>query len=65
MLSGMKVKEIRGKMGLTQQELAHRLGVAVSTVARWETEVSSPSRMALTLLNALLEESEGKGNTDG
>jgi transcriptional regulator with XRE-family HTH domain len=30
------MKQIREKLGLTQQEFAGRLGVAMSTLSRWE-----------------------------
>ncbi len=63
MLYTMNVKEIRQKMGVTQQEFAYRLGVAVSTVARWESGDKTPSRMAQTLIKLLLEESCVKGES--
>lgn len=50
-------------MGVTQQEFAYRLGVAVSTVARWESGDKTPSRMAQTLIKLLLEESCVKGES--
>ncbi len=59
----MSVKETRQKMGLTQQEFAYRLGVAVSTVARWESGDKTPSRMARTLIRLLLEEFIKKGES--
>lgn len=43
-------------MGLTQQELAIKLGVSVTTVARWESGVTHPSRMALKLLEEIEKE---------
>ena len=52
------VRVARRSLKLTQQEFAHRLGVAVSTVARWETGVSRPSRMAMKLIALLLSELE-------
>jgi len=33
---GQRLKEWRNKQGLTQQELADKLGVARATVASWE-----------------------------
>ena len=54
------VKELRQRLGLTQQELAGRLGVALSTVARWEGG-HKVSRLALKQLEALEREaSQGK-----
>ena len=33
-------------MGLSQEDVARRLGLALSTVSKWEQGVSNPSRMA-------------------
>ena len=49
------VEELRQRLGLTQQELAGRLGVALSTVARWEGG-HKVSRLALKQLEALERE---------
>ena len=57
-LSVGTVQQARRSLGMTQQEFAHRLGVAVSTVARWETGVSRPSRMAMKLITLLRSEPE-------
>ena len=37
-----EVKEIRKKLGLTQAQLALRIGVSVTTVSRWETGKCEP-----------------------
>lgn len=36
-MSDLNVKEIRNKLGLTQEEFAKELGVALRTVQNWET----------------------------
>lgn len=36
-MNDLNVKEIRNKLGLTQEELAKELGVALRTVQNWET----------------------------
>lgn len=36
------LKSIREALGMSQQEMAQRLGVAVSTVSRWETGKTPP-----------------------
>ncbi len=46
----MDIKRLRKEMGLTQQELAVKLGIGVTTVSRWERGTTRPSRMALKLL---------------
>ena len=38
----MDVKAIREKLGLTQEELAQKLGVSWSSVARWEAGRGKP-----------------------
>ena len=49
----MDVRAIREKMGITQAELARRMGVAYQTVNRWEHGKTKPSRMARKLLEEL------------
>nr|DAF26473.1 MAG TPA: Repressor protein CI [Caudoviricetes sp.] len=38
----MKIKEMRLAAGLTQQDVADRMGVDRSTVSYWETNTSYP-----------------------
>lgn len=40
-----KVKYVRTQLNLTQEELAHKLGVSFATVNRWESGAYKPSRM--------------------
>jgi len=44
------LQEYRKRAGLSQQELADRLGVSRSTVAMWETDKSRPDTAMLTML---------------
>jgi putative transcriptional regulator len=46
-MQGEQIKELRIRLGLTQEEFAHRLGVTLCTVNRWENNKSVPSRLAL------------------
>lgn len=39
---GTRIRELRKRAGLTQEELASRIGVAGSTVASWETDYRQP-----------------------
>jgi len=39
-------KEVRRQLGLSQDELAHALGVSFATVNRWENGKTSPSKLA-------------------
>lgn len=41
-----KVKEVRLRLKLSQEELAHALGVSFATVNRWENGKTSPSKLA-------------------
>ena len=43
MISGDLVREARRRAGLTQAELAERLGTSQSAVARWERGAAHPS----------------------
>lgn len=45
-MDNLCIKDLREKLGITQEEFAYRLGVAVSTVARWEGGKFNPSKMA-------------------
>ena len=37
------LKKIRLEKGITQFELARRVGVSVNTVIKWENDISKPS----------------------
>ena len=52
------LRAIRANLDLTQQELAHRLGVAFATVNRWEGGVTKPQKAARTAISALAVEAE-------
>lgn len=41
------VKQVRRQIGLSQEELAHALGVSFATVNRWENGKTVPSKPAL------------------
>jgi putative transcriptional regulator len=40
------VKEVRRRLGLSQEELAHALGVSFASVNRWENAKTVPSKLA-------------------
>lgn len=40
------IKEIRSQLGLSQEELAHALGVSFASINRWENGKASPSKLA-------------------
>lgn len=41
-----QVKTIRKQLALSQEDLAHALGVSFATVNRWENGKTAPSRLA-------------------
>ena len=54
-IDGEWVKTLRKELGLTQGELAERLGVSTSAVARWEIKLFRPSKLAATVLLQLAD----------
>ena len=40
------IRELRARLGLTQEEFAHAIAVTVSTVNRWENSHAEPSKLA-------------------
>ena len=47
---GYKIKQLRYKSGLTQEQLASRLGISAQSVSKWETSVTMPDITLLPLL---------------
>ena len=47
------VRTLRGRMGLTQEKFAARLGVTYPTVNRWENGRARPSPLAMRQLKEL------------
>ena len=50
------LQAIRGRLDLTQEQLAERLGVSFATVNRWEGGVATPQKAARTAIAALAAE---------
>lgn len=50
---GLRLKEERAKLGLTQPQLAEAVGSAKRTVIDWEQEKSSPTAKQLMIMNSL------------
>jgi putative transcriptional regulator len=53
--TGVRIRELRLKLDMTQEEFAHALGITVSTVNRWENGHSEPSKLARASIVGLAE----------
>ena len=53
--TGARIRELRLKLDMTQEEFAHALGITVSTVNRWENGHSEPSKLARASIVGLAE----------
>ena len=51
-----KVKRLRKKKGWTQEDMAHQIGVSLSTVQRWEKRGGNPIRIVARELSRLFKE---------
>ena len=49
------IKAIRLEVEFTQEDLARKLGVTLSTVSKWEQGLFSPSRLAREKIEKLLK----------
>ena len=61
------VRHLRDRLGVTQAELADRLGTRQQTVSEWETGASTPRRMSQRLLRMVAEDAgvyDPGNNTD-
>jgi putative transcriptional regulator len=50
------VRELRRRLGLTQEEMAHRVGVSFCTLNRWENQRVAPTFLALQRIEAMVDE---------
>lgn len=55
-----RVKAVRNQLEITQEELAHKLGVSFATVNRWESGSYKPSKMGQRVFEEFVE----KNNID-
>ena len=51
---GNKIKQLRLKAGLTQEQLGDRLGISAQSISKWETAVTMPDISLLPLLSSEL-----------
>ncbi|MBW1987880.1 MAG: helix-turn-helix transcriptional regulator [Deltaproteobacteria bacterium] len=55
------VRELRGRLGLTQEKFAAKVGVAFPTINRWENGRARPSPLALKQIEDLLRNLGDRG----
>ena len=55
--AGHIIRAFRLRVGFTEEELAHALGISFSTVSRWENGYMKPSRLAWQAFAQLAAES--------
>lgn len=56
------VKEVRRQLALSQEELAHALGVSFATVNRWENGKTVPSKLAQRQFELFCEQKKKQGD---
>jgi putative transcriptional regulator len=56
------VRELRGRLGLTQEKFAAKVGVAFPTINRWENGRAKPSPLALQRLEEMLHNMSENGS---
>ena len=57
------IQALRQHLGLTQQEMADRLGTRQQTISEWETGMYQPRGASSTLLSMVAEKAEFKYQT--
>ena len=59
-----RIRALRTHLGLTQEEMAHRLGIRQQTVSEWETGQYEPRGTSVTLLGLVAERSDFEYGTE-
>lgn len=60
-----QVKAVRKALNLSQEELAHALGVSFATVNRWENGKTNPSKLAQRQFEKFCEEKKNLKQSGG
>jgi putative transcriptional regulator len=55
------VKEARRQLGISQEELAHELGVSFATINRWENGKTTPFKLARAQFDAFCKKMTKRG----
>ncbi len=53
------IRDLRTRLGLTQEEFAHAIAVTVSTVNRWENGHATPSKLAWRAIQTVVKKRGG------
>lgn len=53
-----RIKSLRQQQGLSQEELAQKLGVSFTSVNRWENGQTKPSKLARRQIELLCKKNE-------
>jgi DNA-binding transcriptional regulator YiaG len=59
------IQRLRHHLGLTQQELAERMGTRQQTISEWETGMYQPRGASATLLSMIAREARFKYDASG
>ena len=51
----VSIRDLRWNLRMTQEELAHTLGITVATVNRWENGHAKPSKLARKAIERLVQ----------
>lgn len=52
-MEAIEIKSLRDELGISQEALAHMLGVSFQTINRWERGAYKPSRLAIEKIKSL------------
>ena len=55
-----RIQSLRRHLGLTQRQLADRLGIRQQTISEWETGLYQPRGASSTLLSFIAEQADFK-----
>ena len=59
-MTATDIKAFRDALGLTQEELAERIGVTHSAISQWESGKKKPRPVVLKMLTYLRDEAAGR-----
>jgi len=60
-----QIKAVRLTLKLSQEELAHALGVSFATVNRWENRKTNPSKLAKKQFEVFCQDMKNQGKLHG